>query len=173
MNVDQVQRYPGLAAEREWLAAAVAADLPVLGVCLGSQLLARALGSQVRPGPEPEIGWAPVEVFDSGDPLVGGLAPTTRVLHWHGDVFDLPDGAQLLASSERTEVQAFRAGNAWGMLFHAEADAVLVERWLAEPSMAAEAPDQVAEDASVHAGRLVERSGPGFANFAQLIEQRG
>lgn len=172
MNVDEVERYPGLLAEREWLASAVAADLPVLGVCLGSQLLARALGSSVRPGPAPEIGWAPVEVFDATDPLVGALAPQTSVLHWHGDIFDLPDGAELLASSERTQVQAFRAANAWGTLFHAEADTALVDRWLAEPEMAAEAPSGVASDAASLAEDLVNRSARGFANFAQLIVDR-
>lgn len=173
MNVDEVERYPGLLlAEREWLASAVAAELPVLGVCLGSQLLARALGSSVRPGPAPEIGWAPVQVFDSADPVVGGLAPETAVLHWHGDIFDLPDGAKLLASSERTEVQAFRAGNAWGTLFHAEADPALVDRWLEEPEMAAEAPAGVADDAMKFAGDLVDRSTPGFANFARLVLDR-
>jgi GMP synthase (glutamine-hydrolysing) len=172
MNVDEVDRYPGLADEREWLAAAVAAGLPVLGVCLGSQLLARALGSEVRPGASAEIGWAPIEVFDASDPVVGGLAPSTTVLHWHGDVFDLPDGAELLASSERTEVQAFRAGNAWGTLFHAEADAALLERWLAEPTMAAEAPDGVIEDAVEFEGPLVTRSATGFANFAALALDR-
>lgn len=172
MNVDEVERYPGLLAEREWLTSAFAADLPVLGVCLGSQLLARALGSSVRPGPAPEIGWAPVEVFDAADPLVGALAPQTSVLHWHGDVFDLPDGAELLASSERTQVQAFRAGNAWGTLFHAEADAALVDRWLAEPEMAVEAPAGVAADAASLSEDLVNRSTPGFANFAQLILDR-
>ena len=171
MNVDEIGRYPGLADEREWLAAAVAAELPVLGVCLGSQLLARALGSSVRPGPMPEIGWAPIEVFDADDPVIGGLAPSTTVLHWHGDAFDLPEGAELLASSKRTEVQAFRADNAWGTLFHAEADAALVDRWLAEPEMAAEAPADVAEESASFAGELVERSAPGFANFADLIQK--
>lgn len=160
--------HPGLGVERAWLADAVAAELPVLGVCLGSQLLAAALGSEVRPGPAPEIGWAEITVFDESDPIVGGLAPSTTVLHWHGDVFDLPDGAQLLASSERSEIQAFRFGNAWGTLFHAEADAALVAQWLAEPEMAREAPDTLQADTELHAAKLVELSTPGFKNFARL-----
>ena len=114
MNVDEVERFPALAAEREWLAEAVRRELPLLGICLGAQLLARALGAEVRAGEGPEIGFAPVEVSDPEDPVLGGLAPSTDVLHWHGDVFDLPDGAQPLASSARTEHQAFRVGNAWG-----------------------------------------------------------
>ena len=177
MNVDAVERFPALAAEREWLAAAVERGMPVLGICLGAQLLARALGAEVRAGEEPEVGFAPVEVSDPDDPLLGGLAPRTEVLHWHGDVFDLPVGAQHLASSERTECQAFRAGNAWGVLFHPEADLALVEAWLAVPEMIDEAvaalgdegehalPEQAAE---VEAA-LTERTAPGFAAFAEIV----
>jgi GMP synthase (glutamine-hydrolysing) len=177
MNADEVDRFPALAAEREWLAEAVARELPTLGVCLGAQLLARALGAEVRPGAAPEIGFAPVEVTDPGDPLLGGLAPRSEVLHWHGDVFDLPDGAEHLASSERTDCQAFRAGNAWGVLFHPEADLALVEAWLAVPEMIDEAvaalgdegehalPERAAELEEA----LVERTAPGFAAFAEIV----
>ncbi len=176
MNVDEVERFPGLAAEREWLAEA-ARELPVLGICLGAQLLARALGAEVRRGERAEVGFAPVEVSDPADPVLGGLAPRTEVLHWHGDVFDLPDGAQPLASSAQTEYQAFRLGNAWGALFHPEADLALVEAWLAMPEMIDEAcatlgndgahelPDRAAEAEPA----LVERSTPGFEAFADLV----
>jgi GMP synthase (glutamine-hydrolysing) len=140
MSVNDVERHPGLAAEVEWLRAAVGTQLPLLGICLGSQLLARALGAEVSAGPAKEIGFAPVEILDASDPVVGPLAPATSVLHWHGELFDLPPGATALARSALTEVQAFRAGPcAWGLLFHAEADGALVERWLAEPTMAEEA----------------------------------
>jgi GMP synthase (glutamine-hydrolysing) len=177
MNVDEVERFPALAAEREWLAAAVERGTPVLGICLGAQLLARALGSEVRAEEGPEIGFAPVEVADSSDPLLGGLAPRSDVLHWHGDVFDLPDGARHLASSERTACQAFRAGNAWGVLFHPEADFALVEAWLEVPAMIDEAVAALGEDGT-HAlperaaeveGALSERTAPGFAAFAEIV----
>jgi len=177
MNVDQLDRHPGLAAEREWLAEAARLGMPVLGVCLGAQLLARALGAEVGPGEGREIGFAPVEVHDPGDPIVGALAPRTAVLHWHGDVFELPEGAQPLASSAQTEHQAFRAGNAWGLLFHAEADAALVEGWLAVPEMAAEAREALGGDAAADLPRraretepdLIARSTPGFRAFADLV----
>jgi GMP synthase (glutamine-hydrolysing) len=147
MSVNDVDRHPRLAEEVEWLRAAVAAELPLLGICLGSQLLARALGAEVFPAPAKEIGFAPVEILAADDPVVGPLAPTTPVLHWHGELFDLPPGATPLARSALTAVQAFRAGPcAWGLLFHAEADGALVERWLAEPTMADEARDALGPD---------------------------
>ena len=177
MNVDEVERHPGLAAEREWLTKALQLQMPVLGICLGAQLLARALGAAVGPGERPEIGFAPVKVHDSGDPVLGGLAPETTALHWHGDVFDLPDGAQPLASSEQTAHQAFRHGNAWGVLFHPEADRELVDRWLAEPTMAEEAKAALGDDAPATLRRqateaepqLTARSAPGFQAFADLL----
>jgi GMP synthase (glutamine-hydrolysing) len=177
MNVDEVDRYPGLAAEREWLAEAVRIGMPVLGICLGAQLLARALGAEVRAGEGSEIGFASVEIHDPADPIVGALAPQATVLHWHGDVFDLPDGAVPLASSSRTEVQAFRHGNAWGVLFHAEADTTLIDRWLAEPSMHDEATAALGPDAPTVLRRqareaesdLIPRSAKGFQAFADLL----
>jgi GMP synthase (glutamine-hydrolysing) len=180
MNVDDVERFPGLAAEREWLAEAAAGGMPVLGICLGAQLLARALGAEVRPGEAKEIGFAPVEIADPADPVLGGLAPSAEVLHWHGDVFDLPDGAVPLASSELSEHQAFRLGDVWGVLFHPEADFALVEAWLAVPEMIDEALAAVGEDrVAALPGRaeeleeeLVRRSTPGFEAFTEIVRAR-
>jgi GMP synthase (glutamine-hydrolysing) len=177
MNVDEVERFPALLAEREWLTEAVRRELPLLGICLGAQLLARALGAEVRPGEGPEIGFAPVAVGDPDDPLLGGLAPSTDVLHWHGDVFDLPDGALPLASSDRTEHQAFRLGNAWGALFHPEADFALVEAWLAVPEMIEgvrtalgdEGARALPEQAAAAEPALVKRTAPGFEAFAEIV----
>jgi GMP synthase (glutamine-hydrolysing) len=177
MNVDEVERFPALAAEREWFAGAVERGMPVLGICLGAQLLARALGAEVRPGGTPEIGFAPVEVGDPDDPLLGDLAPRAEVLHWHGDVFDLPAGATHLASSQRTPCQAFRAANAWGVLFHPEADLALVEAWLAVPEMIEEAvaalgdagEHELPQRAAELEADLVERTAPGFEAFAEIV----
>jgi GMP synthase (glutamine-hydrolysing) len=177
MNVDEVERHPALATEREWLAEAVAREMPLLGICLGAQLLARALGATVRPGEGPEIGFAPVEIHDPDDPVVGPLAPRADVLHWHGDVFDLPPGATPLASSARTPLQVFRHGNAWGVLFHPEADTALVEAWLAEPQMRGEAEAALGPDAPAELRRqaraaerqLTARSTPGLRAFAALV----
>jgi GMP synthase (glutamine-hydrolysing) len=177
MNVDDVRPFPALAAEREWLAEAIVRRMPVLGVCLGAQLIARALGAEVRPGEGPEIGFAPVRVHDPEDPLLGALAPETIVLHWHGDVFDLPAGAIPLASSARTAHQAFRYEKAWAVLFHAEADTALVESWLDVPEMAdealaalgPEAASTLRDQARLAEPDLVRRSTPGFRAFADLI----
>lgn len=177
MNVDEVARHPELAEEREWLAAAVHCGLPVLGICLGAQLLARALGAEVRPGEGAELGYASVEVLDPDDPIVGPLAPSTVVLHWHGDVFDLPEGAIHLARSERTEIQAFRHGRAWGVLFHLESDLALLEAWLAVPEMINEARAALGDEAAAALpseamaaeAELVQRTTPGLRAFASLV----
>jgi GMP synthase (glutamine-hydrolysing) len=180
MNVDDFEAHPELEAEREWLSGAVDRQIPVLGICLGAQLLARALGAEVRPGTRPEIGFASIHVTDPNDPVLGALAPEATVLHWHEDAFDLPEGARSLASSALTEHQAFRYGNAWGVLFHPEADAALVETWLKRPEMVMEAgraiglgasgllPSQ-AEDLEPD---LLRRTTPGFRAFAELVEAR-
>ena len=97
----------------------------MLGICLGAQLLAAALGARVAPGPAREIGWHPVALRPAArdDPLFAGLPPTFTAFHWHGDSFDLPAGAAWLASSPRTPYQAFRTGAAsYGILFHLEVD---------------------------------------------------
>lgn len=177
MSVDDTERHPALAAEREWLAEAVRREMPVLGICLGAQLLARALGAQVRAGEGPELGFAPVEILDPDDPLLGALAPGTTVLHWHCDVFDLPEGAQPLARSAQTEHQAFRHGNAWGVLFHPEADFALLEAWLAAPEMVHEACEALGDEgaaalpdaAEAAEPELVERTAPGLQAFAGLV----
>ena len=178
MGVADTDRHPALADECDWLANVVERGKPALGVCLGAQLLARALGARVRSGEEPEIGFAPVEVLDPADPVVGGLAPRTVVLHWHSDVFELPAGAQRLALTTRTENQAFRLGSAWGLMFHPECDAALVDDWLSVPQMVAEAQRALGRD-GVGALRsevlsiekeLTDRSQVGFRAFVEMVE---
>lgn len=137
MGADDDAAHPGLPAERRLLAAAVDAQVPVLGVCLGMQLLARALGATVHPGHGTEIGVAPVEVLGP-DPVLDPLGAHPDVLHWHSDAVDLPAGATLLARSPVTPVQAFRAGSALGLQFHIEVDAGLWADWLAERAVRAD-----------------------------------
>ena len=120
MGVMDTEEYPGLRAEMELIEAAVRRDLPVIGVCLGAQLLAAAMGARVYRGPAEEVGAGEVTLA-ADDPVLGRAGSRLPVLHWHGDTFDLPEGADLLASSEAYENQAFRiGGRAYGLQFHVE-----------------------------------------------------
>jgi GMP synthase-like glutamine amidotransferase len=118
--------FPARRVELALLADAVRRGIPVLGVCLGAQLLAAAAGGKVLVGDAgPEIGWGRVDLTPAAadDPLLAGCPGTLDVLHWHGETFELPPGAVLLASSERYPNQAFRLGHrAWGLQFHVEVD---------------------------------------------------
>lgn len=173
MNADDDATHPGLPAERRLLAEAVDAGVPVLGVCLGMQLLARALGAVVHPGRVCEIGFAPVEVLGE-DPVLAPLGARPAVLHWHGDAAELPSGATLLASSSLTPVQAFRAGSALGLQFHLEVDRPLLGTWLAGP-MAAEVAGREAAlraEADLVLATLAPAAGAGLAAFAAAAAAR-
>src|ERR1700693_480673 len=108
---------PGLRDELELIEKALVEDVPMLGICLGSQLIARALGARVYRDKELEIGWEPVWLTDSGqdDPVFKGIASPETFFHWHGETFDLPAGAEWLAYSDKCRHQAFPVGpNAYG-----------------------------------------------------------
>lgn len=123
MGVADLGDRPHLSKELTLIEEALRDDHPVLGVCLGSQLLAHVLGADVRPGSEKEIGWHQVTLTDAAadDPLFRDVDESFTPFHWHGDVFALPDGAVSLARSAQTEHQAFRYGeHAYGLLFHLE-----------------------------------------------------
>lgn len=122
-TVYQLDRYPYLRDEMALIEAALKADKPILGVCLGSQLIAAVLGAEVRRGAAREIGWYRVRLSEAaaGDRLMRDLPTEFVGAHWHSDVFDLPRGAVALASSELTPVQAYRYGDkTYATLFHAE-----------------------------------------------------
>jgi GMP synthase-like glutamine amidotransferase len=132
MGTYQAPAHPHLAAEQALLAEACACGLPVLGICLGAQLLAAALGARVYRGPTAEMGAGVVTLTAAGarDPVLGPAGEAFQVLHWHGDTFDLPDGATLLASSSGYAHQAFRSGTrAYGFQFHPEVDRDLARAW--------------------------------------------
>jgi GMP synthase-like glutamine amidotransferase len=120
-----------LVEERTLIADAVRADLPVLGICLGAQLLAVALGGAVMAAPAPEIGMRTVRLTDAGaaDPVLGPLGSPLSVLQWHHETFSLPPGGVGLASSDACTNQAFRwADRVYGLQFHVEIDPALAER---------------------------------------------
>jgi GMP synthase (glutamine-hydrolysing) len=124
MSVYQTDRYPWLRDEIRLIEDAAKSNLPVLGVCLGAQIVAAALGAKVDRNPAgKEIGWHPIRLHDSAkdDRLMRGLPATMTPFHWHGDIFELPPGALSLASSEKTPCQAFRHGDkTYGFQFHLE-----------------------------------------------------
>jgi GMP synthase (glutamine-hydrolysing) len=127
---------PGLAAELSLIEQGLKNRLPMLGICLGSQLLAKALGARVYRNAELEIGWAPVHLTDAGraDPLFQGIASPTTFFHWHGETFDLPEGAEWLAYSAKCGNQAFRyGGNVYGLQFHPEVSAEMIADWSTQP----------------------------------------
>jgi GMP synthase (glutamine-hydrolysing) len=132
MGVHDSAEYPWLTSEQGWLTSAVEAGLPVLGVCLGSQLLAAALGAKVTTGEAPEVGIGQVVLGSEGraDPVLGPEGDRLDVVHWHGDTFAIPDGAVRLASSDRYENQAFRYGDrVYGLQFHLEVDDEVAAGW--------------------------------------------
>lgn len=157
MGVYEAAQHPFLNDERELLRAAVARGVPVLGVCLGAQLLAAALGAAVTRGPAPEIGPGTVTLTPEGerDPVLGGHGDTLPVVHWHQDTFDLPAEAVWLARSELFPHQAFRVGTlAYGLQFHVEVNAALAAEWRPRLPEGVELPE--AHVAQVHArGRQI------------------
>jgi GMP synthase-like glutamine amidotransferase len=134
--------FPTRSAELDLVRTALDHGVPLLGVCLGAQLLCAAAGGRVVPGHGPEIGWAPVTLSAEAadDPLFAGLPAQLTVLHWHGETYELPDRGVRLAASERYPQQAFRIGEqAWGLQFHVEVDAEQVRAFVASFGEDAEA----------------------------------
>jgi GMP synthase (glutamine-hydrolysing) len=179
MSVYDADRLPHLRAEMRLIEKAVAAGLPVLGICLGSQLLAAALGANVVKGPRKEIGWNPVTLTQDAlaDPVFKGLESSFVVFHWHGDIFSLPRGATLLARSALTEHQAFRYGNSvYGVLFHLEVTREIVEamatEFASELAEVGETPQSLLSASDEHLPPLAERGGNAFAVWADLLATR-
>lgn len=132
MNVDQEESHGWLAGEKALLAELLERERPLLGLCLGSQLVAEAAGAKPRRAARPEIGWHAVELTPEGaeDPLLGPLAPQAEVFQWHSYEFPLPPGAVPLARSEVC-LQAARVGNAaWAIQFHPEVSAADAQWWI-------------------------------------------
>ena len=134
MHPDQEERHGWLGDEKKLLAGLIEAGTPLLGACLGAQVLCEAAGGEVRRMDRPEIGWLEVEVTREGeeDPLLGALAPAFRAFQWHSYECVPPPGATVLARSEAC-VQAFRVGErAWGIQFHAEVSSADARSWIAD-----------------------------------------
>jgi len=136
MGGPQSANDPGMSAELHFIRQAIDSKTPVLGVCLGSQLIAKALGAHVYQSREKEIGWAPVYFTDAaqGDPVLGGLPSPATFFHWHSETFSLPAGAESLACSDKCRQQAFRyRDTVYGIQFHPEITPEMILDWSTEP----------------------------------------
>lgn len=121
MSANDEHIFPWLSAEKHFIFQAIDRDIPVLGICLGAQLIASAMGSSVFPNTVKEIGWFPIQKAESDGKATFAFPQSVEVFHWHGETFDLPSGARLLATSKGCENQAFQIGQrVFGMQFHLE-----------------------------------------------------
>jgi len=177
MGVYEADRYPFLHTELRLIRERLRAGRPLLGVCLGAQLIAHAMGARVYAGEAKEIGFAPVELTSAGSrsPLAS-ITPEQPVLHWHGDTFDLPGGATLLASTGAYAQQAFSAGpNVLALQFHLEGGAG-IERWLTghagELAAAGIDPETIGHGATRNAPLLAAVSHQVLLAWLSQLEER-
>lgn len=179
MSVDEIDAHPNLETEMGVIRDAIERGIPTLGICLGAQLIAKTLGAAVSPNPVKEIGWYDVSVSEAGrqDPLLSHFGATEKIFQWHGDTFDIPDGAVHLAASPTCRNQAFRYGDrVYGLQFHLEVDQPLIERWLDVPEHRKEleqldgtSPGRVLAETSRHVARGRELSDRCFTEFIGLF----
>lgn len=141
MGVYEAEKYTHIKVELQLIEQALKKDIPILGICLGSQMLAHVLGADVRKSKEKEIGWYDIHLTPEGmrDPMLESFKKTEKIFQLHGDTFDIPKDAVHLASSEICQGQAFRYGTkAYGLQFHLEVDKPMIQRWLHIPANAAD-----------------------------------
>ncbi len=181
MNVDQIVQYPHLTTEINVIKDAINIGIPVLGICLGAQLIAKSLRAAVKRNPVREIGWYTVSPTREGksDPLFNHFQVSERIFQWHGDTFDIPEGAVHLATSPTCPNQAFRyRSNVYGFQFHLEVDEQLIERWLRLPILKKELEDltgktdhrNIREENTLHIHRLKQLSDQTFTEFIRLFD---
>ena len=179
MGANDTQRFPHLQKVERLCADAMERSVPLVGVCLGAQIMAKTLGSEVRANPVREVGWYDLTTTGaaSRDPLFSGLDAQEVVLQWHGDTFDLPGEATLLASSPDCPNQAFRYGeNAYAIQFHLEILQPMIEEWVQRDAargwLSAQgriSAARILADTRAHMARSMELGRQVYSRFARLI----
>ena len=179
MGVYEETAHPWLAEEKRRIGQAALAGHPIWGVCLGAQLLAGALGAPVYPGEEAEVGLLPVELTEAAaeDPVFDDAPSSFPTLQWHGDSFDLPDGATLLATSATYRQQAFRYERAYGLQFHLEVTPELAAQWGEVPAYAESlekirgpgALDRMVAEVEAHAGATIPLARRLFGRWLERV----
>jgi GMP synthase (glutamine-hydrolysing) len=180
MGVYEADRYPHIKVECQLIEQALKRDIPVLGICLGSQILAHVLGANVRKHEEKEVGWHEVELTEEGrtDALLSHFKPREMMFQMHGDTFDIPKGAVHLAKSKICAGQAFRYGSkAYGLQFHLEVDQAMIDRFLLVPQNreeveswgGKEAIAKLESETAKHLAHSVELSRKTFLEYVRLF----
>jgi GMP synthase (glutamine-hydrolysing) len=180
MSVNDTDRLPHLITEMKLIETAMSRNLPVLGICLGAQLIAKTLGAAVYPNKEKEIGWYDVSPTDKAesDPLLAEFQRTEKIFQWHGDTFDIPKSTIHLAFSSLCDNQAFRYGaNVYGLQFHLEVDEPMIHRWLRVAENRKEItalggkidPERIHRETPDHVSRLQQLSECVFGEFIRLF----
>jgi GMP synthase (glutamine-hydrolysing) len=180
MNVDMTDRYPFLEAERAFVRRAVDTGVPYLGICLGGQMLARALDQPVHPGGAREIGFNALHPTPAAkdDPLLSVFEDGDVVFHWHEDSFELPEGATLLAAGDQVRMQAFRYGDAaWATQFHFEVDRAEMDLWLKtagddEVRAWGKSTDEIRAEADRYLDDHESRARELFGRFWDVVRER-
>ncbi|MBI2985924.1 MAG: gamma-glutamyl-gamma-aminobutyrate hydrolase family protein [Deltaproteobacteria bacterium] len=177
MGVHEEEKYPFLKWEKTIIRAAIKNGLPLLGICLGAQLIASAVGAEVYQGNFKEIGWYPISMTLEGemDSLLGHLPDKAIVFQWHGDSFDLPKGAHRLASSLYYDNQAFRIGRSiYGLQFHLEVTPAMIDRWIDQSwkelaQIPYISPDKIRADTLVYSQTLKYYGERFFSEFIRRL----
>lgn len=170
MNVYEEDKFPFLRRETILLRNAIDGNLPVLGICLGAQMIAKARGARVIKSPAKEVGWGKIVLTEpaKSDSLFAGIPNTLDVLQWHEDMFEIPEGGTLLALSDACPHQAFRYRNALGLQFHLEVNEPILREWFAESPDLGDIVGRYGElepQLNLHADKL-------YNNFLSLIQSK-
>ncbi len=185
MSANDSNRLAHLTIEMKLIEQALKLNRPVLGICLGAQLIAKTLGAAVYPSPEKEIGWYDISPTGDAqrDPLLSALAESQKVFQWHGETFEIPKSTRHLAFSSRCANQAFRyETHVYGFQFHLEVDTPMIHRWLRVPDNqkeiaslgGAQSAERIHSETPAHIDRLTQLSERVFSEFIDLfgIEKR-